>query len=330
MSPAGPGISVMRQTMDGQAKRYTPCVTQRARSRGAQIAQALPGEVELGLSGSQSCAVAGPPPGAAGDADTDVGEGRGPAKASVQSPAPLTKPKLLEVMDMASSREPADVTPAVPVQAARGEHRWPVALAIVVATFLHVALPAKYRINPPWVAPAVLLGLLAALIIGDPGRIDRQKTWLRIVTSVMIACLTLANLLAAGRLVHDIITDNKLYASNATGLLATGGVIWATNVIAFGLWYWDLDRGGAAARAHHPQASPAFIFPEMLHTTYVPATWVPQFVDYLSLGFWTATAFSPADISAVKPWAKLMMIAEAAVSVVIGALVIARAINILA
>ena len=230
---------------------------------------------------------------------------------------------------MAPGRKPADAPPAK-VQAARGEHWWPVALAIVVAAFLHVALPAKYRINPPWVAPAVLLGLLTALIIGDPGRIDRQKTWLRIVTGTVIACLTAANLLAAAHLVHDIITNNKLYANNATGLLATGGVIWATNVIAFALWYWDLDRGGAAARAHRPQANPAFIFPEMLHTGYVPATWVPQFVDYLTLGFWTATAFSPTDISAIKPWAKLMMITEAAVSVGIGALVIARAINILA
>jgi hypothetical protein len=231
---------------------------------------------------------------------------------------------------MTSGRKPAAAAPVTPVQAVRGEHWWPVALAILVAALLHLALPAKYRINPPWLAPAVLLGLLAALIIGDPGRIDRQKTWLRILTGAVIACLTLANLLAAARLVHDILTNNKLFASNATGLLATGGVIWATNVIAFGLWYWDLDRGGAAARAHHPQANPAFIFPEMLHTEYVPATWVPKFVDYLALGFWTATAFSPTDISAIKPWAKLMMITEAAVSVVIGALVIARAINILA
>ena len=68
----------------------------------------------------------------------------------------------------------------------------------------------------------------------------------------------------------------------------------------------------------------------MLHTRYVPATWVPKFVDYLSLGFWTATAFSPADISAIRPWAKLLMITEAVVSLVIAALVIARAINILA
>jgi len=231
---------------------------------------------------------------------------------------------------MASGRKRADASLVTPVQAVRGEHWWPVALAIVVATALHVALPAKYRVNPPWIAPAVLLGLLAALIIGDPGRIDRQKPWLRILTGIMIGALTLANLAAAGRLVHDILTNNKLYATNATGLLATGGVIWATNVIAFGLWYWDLDRGGAAARAHHPQANPAFIFPEMLHSDYVPATWVPQFVDYLTLGFWTATAFSPTDISAIKPWAKLMMITEAAVSLVIAGLVIARAINILA
>jgi hypothetical protein len=231
---------------------------------------------------------------------------------------------------MASGRKPAATPAATPVQAARGERWWPVALAIVVVAFLHVALPAKYRVNPAWVLPAVLLALLAALIIGDPGRIDRQKTWLRIGTSAAIALLTVANLLAAARLVDDILTSSKLYASNAIGLLATGGVIWATNVIAFGLWYWDLDRGGAAARAHHPQANPAFIFPEMLHAQYVPAPWVPTFVDYLSLGFWTATAFSPTDISAIKPWAKLLMITEAAVSLVIAALVIARAINILA
>jgi hypothetical protein len=212
---------------------------------------------------------------------------------------------------------------------ARGESWWPVAAVIVAAAVLHLALPAKYQVIPSWLAPAVMLALLAVLIIGDPGRIDRQKTWLRVTTDAVIALITLANLLAAGRLVTDILTSNKLFASNATGLLATGGVIWVTNVIAFGLWYWDLDRGGAAARAHHPYANPAFVFPEMLLTDYTPPTWVPQFADYLSLAFWTATAFSPTDVSAIKRWAKLLMTIEAAVSLGIGALVIARAINIL-
>jgi hypothetical protein len=227
-------------------------------------------------------------------------------------------------------RKPAARPPVKPAGAAeRAEHWWPVALAILVAAGLHVALPAQYRVHPPWVVPVVLVVLLAVLIIGDPGRIDRQKPWLRIVTGIVIAFITVANLFSAARLFRDILTNNKVFANNATGLLATGGVIWATNVIAFGLWYWDLDRGGAAARAHHPNADPAFVFPEMLHTDYVPATWVPKFVDYLSLAFWTATAFSPTDISAVKRWAKLLMTVEAIVSLGIFGLVIARAVNIL-
>ena len=107
------------------------------------------------------------------------------------------------------------------------------------------------------------------------------------------------------------------------------GVIGATNVVAFGLWYWDLDRGGAAARAHHPHADPAFVFAEMQYPDYTPAGWVPEFADYLALAFWTATAFSPTDISPIKRWAKLLMLTEAMVSLVLGVLVIARAVNIL-
>jgi hypothetical protein len=208
-------------------------------------------------------------------------------------------------------------------------HWWPVALAIIVAAGLHVALPAPYRVQPTWVVPAVLLGLVAVLIAGDPGRIDRQKAWLRVVTGVVIALLTLANVIAAGRLVAGILTNNKIFAAHPGGLLAAGGVVWATNVIAFALWYWDLDRGGAASRAHHPDRNPAFVFPEMQHSAYVPAAWVPRFVDYLSLAFWTATAISPTDISAIKPWAKLLMMLEAGCSIVLAALVLARAIDVL-
>jgi hypothetical protein len=224
---------------------------------------------------------------------------------------------------------PGEPAPVKPAAAARGEHWWPVALAILAAAGLHLVLPTQYRVNPRWVVPVVLLVLLAVLVIGDPGRIDRRKPWLRAVTGIIIAFITVSNLFAAARLIADILANNKIFTNNPIGLLATGGVVWATNVIAFGLWYWDLDRGGAAARAHHPSRNPAFVFPEMLHTDYAPAAWVPRFVGYLSLAFWTATAFSPTDTSAIKPWAKLLMILEACVSLGLGALVIARAVNIL-
>jgi hypothetical protein len=231
---------------------------------------------------------------------------------------------------MATRRKPARRPAIEPVSAAeRGEHWWPVATAIIVVAGLHVALPARYRVQPVWVVPVVLLALLAVLIAGDPGRIDRQKAWLRVVTGIVIGVVTVANLLAAVRLVVDILTGNKLFAHNPGGLLAAGGVIWATNVIAFALWYWDLDRGGAAARAHRPDRNPAFVFPEMQHTGYVAAGWVPQFADYLSLAFWTATAVSPTDISAIRPWAKLLMMLEAAGSIALAVIVIGFAINIL-
>jgi hypothetical protein len=231
---------------------------------------------------------------------------------------------------MVTRREPARPPSGEPAAGAgRGEHWWPVAVAILVVAGLHVALPEPYRIVPRWVVPVTLVTLLAVLIVGDPGRIDRQKAWLRIITSGVIAVITLANLLAAVRLVVEILTNNKLFANHPGGLLAAGAVVWATNVIAFALWYWDLDRGGAAARAHRPYDNPAFVFPEMQHTEYVSATWVPRFVDYLSLAFWTATAISPTDISAIRPWAKLLMMMEASGSIVLAALVIARAINVL-
>jgi hypothetical protein len=98
-----------------------------------------------------------------------------------------------------------------PVTAAeRGEHWWPVALAILATAGLHAALPAQYRVQPRFVVPVVLLALLAVLIIGDPGRIDRQKPWLRIVTGIVIAFITVANLFAAARLVADILYQQQV------------------------------------------------------------------------------------------------------------------------
>jgi len=149
-----------------------------------------------------------------------------------------------------------------------------------------------------------------------------------VLTALPIALITVANAGSTLRLVYDI-AFSEPFTQQARTLLAAGGVIWLTNVIAFALWYWDLDRGGAAARALGSAAEPAFLFPEMSNPGHIRAGWYPAFVDYLYLSFNTAMAFSSTDVSAVKPWAKLMMMAEAAISVVVGVLVVARAVNIL-
>jgi hypothetical protein len=128
--------------------------------------------------------------------------------------------------------------------------------------------------------------------------------------------------------VYAIITTDH-FTDDPNILLVSGAVIWLTNMIAFGLWHWDLDRGGAAARALGTGTSPAFVFPEMSNRELVRDGWYPSFVDYLHLSYSTAMAFSPTDVSAIKPWAKLMMMAEETISLMVGILVIARAVNIL-
>ena len=67
----------------------------------------------------------------------------------------------------------------------------------------------------------------------------------------------------------------------------------------------------------------------MTNGQYVSDDWYPKFLDYLYLSFNTSMAFSPTDVSAVRPWAKLLTMAEEAVSLVVAVLVVARAVSIL-
>jgi uncharacterized membrane protein len=203
------------------------------------------------------------------------------------------------------------------------------ATAVLLTGVMRIALPAQVRLHDARpVFLLVLAGLVVALIVGDPGRIDRQKTWLRVVTVILIGLITAVNGASAVRLVIAIITSEP-FTEDASVLFVSGSVIWLTNVIAFGLWFWDLDRGGAAARARGSDTEPAFLFPEMSNPEFSPAGWSPAFIDYLHLSFNGAMAFSPTDTSPIKAWSKLMMMAEEAISFVVGILVVARAVNIL-
>jgi hypothetical protein len=209
------------------------------------------------------------------------------------------------------------------------------ALAVLTAGALHAVLPIELRQLPPellgdsrWWYLVVVSVLLGVLIVGDPGRIDRQAGWLRVVTIALIALISADNALQAGRLVVSILSTRP-FTEDANKLLLAGGAIWLANVIAFALWYWEMDRGGAAARAAGSDATPAFLFAEMLNPRFFGVDWTPRFVDYFHLSFTTATAFSPTDVSPVRSWAKLTMMLEELISLLVAILVVARAVNIL-
>jgi len=189
----------------------------------------------------------------------------------------------------------------------RGEPRWHVVLAITVAILLQGPLPGRLVLfQPTWLLP-MLEGVVFVLItVLNPHRIDRESKVLRILSLSGATLISLANAWSAAHLVNGL-----------------------TNVIVFGLWYWEFDRGGPVARAHATKLYPDFMFPQMTSPDLAPADWEPMFGDYLYVSFTNATAFSPTDVMPLSRWAKAAMAVQAGISVITVALVVARAVNIL-
>ena len=208
-----------------------------------------------------------------------------------------------------------------------GESTWPVRCAVVAATALQVALPNRYEMPPTWLLPTIGVLLAIGLSIAHPRRITRHSPQLRLVSILLIAVITLANAGSAAKLITALL-QGRAHESAST-LLLTGGAIWLTNVIVFGMWYWNLDRGGPAARAQALKTYPDFLFPQMTIADLSPPDWQPQFFDYLYLSFTNAAAFSPTDTLPLARWAKLTMMLQSVVSLGTVVLVIARAVNIL-
>jgi hypothetical protein len=211
-----------------------------------------------------------------------------------------------------------------------GELRWPVAITTAVAIGLQVAVPDKLvLVSPSWILPVAQGALLIMLVMANPHRIDRESTALRSLSLVLGALLTLANVWSVARLAIGI-TRGHL-GQNAGQLLITGGVIWLTNVIVFGLWYWEFDRGGPVARALNiGNRYPDFQFPQMVSPPEMaPPNWEPAYLDYLYLAFTNASAFSPTDVMPMSRWAKVAMTVQSIISIVTVALVVSRAVNIL-
>jgi len=208
-----------------------------------------------------------------------------------------------------------------------GEARWPMAGAVLAAMVLTILLPADVRFGPQWLLPLVEGVLLVAVVAGDPGKINRTSRWLRALSIGLVSVLVLSALWATVQLIGDLIHGGAV-TNSASELLEAGTTVWVSNNIAFALLYWELDGGGAAARAHHLPSHHGFAFPQQLNPRIGHPDWRPRFIDYLYLGFTNATAFSPTDVMPLAPWAKIAMAIQSVVSLGILGLVIARAVNV--
>ena len=170
--------------------------------------------------------------------------------------------------------------------------------------------------------------LLAGIIAADRARNDRRAA---VVRALSLALVTVLVAEAAGvtvRLVVDLVEGGP-ETNSATDLLSVGFGVWLYTILAFAFLYWVLDGGGPDARLWAPPEFPNLAFPEQLNPVCAAPGWRPQFFDYLYLGFTNATAFSPTDVMPLARWAKAAMTVQAAGSLAILGLVIARAVNIL-
>jgi len=209
------------------------------------------------------------------------------------------------------------------------ESRLPVLAALLAAIALQLAIPKSYTVVPRWPLITLEVLLLVVLVVQNPVRLSRSTRVGKYASLVLLAAITADNTLSAVLLDTRILSGEV--SNKAAVLLGSGGAIFVTNIIAFGIWYWELDRGGPFARRAGEQPYPDFMFPQMDPDTakLVKPGWRPTFVDYLYVSLTNAMAFSPTDTMPLARWAKAMMAVQSLVAVTTIALVIARAVNVL-
>ena len=207
------------------------------------------------------------------------------------------------------------------------ESRLPVLFALIAAIALQLAIPKSYAVVPRWPLITLELLLLAVLLWLNPVKLTRSTRHGKYATWVLLAAITIDNTLSA--ILLDIRIISGEVSNKAAILLGSGAAIFVTNTIVFGIWYWELDRGGPFARRAGERPYPDFMFPQMDNPKVAKPDWRPTFADYLYVSVTNVMAFSPTDTMPLSRWAKMMMAVQAMVALSTAGLVIARAVNVL-
>jgi hypothetical protein len=204
---------------------------------------------------------------------------------------------------------------------------WGPQVVVAAAILLDLFLPAKLTLGPSWLLPSVEALLLIGLVVASPHPQLRRSDLRRRIAIGLIGLVSAVNLFSLVLLSHYLLHGAK---ESGRSLIFSGIALWGTNVLLFGLWYFELDRGGPVARALDENDYPDFLFVQMTDAAkYSPPGWKPRLVDYLYTSFTNAIAFSPTDTMPLTATAKWLMSVQALASLLTLGLVVARAVNIL-
>jgi hypothetical protein len=210
--------------------------------------------------------------------------------------------------------------------AVRPEHRWPPIVAITAAILLYAFLPNDYEVIPRWLLPTIGVLIVIPQLILNPHHLTRETRWSRVISILLAFSLFAANQVAIVVTIRTLVTGGRI---DGPVILLSALQVWVTDVVAFGLIFWELDRGGPVARRmrHDPDTVMDFRFPQ--EDDGRPTPWRPAFVDYLYFALTNMMAFSPTDVMPLTARAKGLMAVQALTGFVLLALVISRAVNIL-
>ena len=201
--------------------------------------------------------------------------------------------------------------------------RWAVIIGILAIGFLYLALPENLTFGPSWLLLAIEAVLLIPLIFIGMTRRPIPHITLRLFAFSVLAVVTAGLAASITLLVYELLYEKV----KPSFLLRSAAVLWVTNILVFALWYWEVDGGGPHKRHKSGHQAADFMFPQQANGN--KTGWVPEFVDYLFVAFTDATALSPADTFPLTRPAKLLMMTEAMLSLIIIVLLAARAVNIL-
>jgi hypothetical protein len=204
---------------------------------------------------------------------------------------------------------------------------WEAQLAVALAIVLQLLLPDRFLGGSKFVLIIAEAILLLALVFTTPKDPVFRSLRRRVNVVALISIVGATNIYTLERLAHFLLQGGKI--TNGHELILAAVNIFLTNVIIFGLLYWEIDGGGPGQRRKRSLSQRDFLFPQMSDPQVAPEQWMPTFTDYLYVSATNATAFSPTDTMPLTHIVKLLMTVQATASLITIALVAARAVNIL-
>jgi hypothetical protein len=207
------------------------------------------------------------------------------------------------------------------------EPYWHVQLAVLVAVFLQLGLNEKFTIGPKYLIAGFECLLILALALFGTKQHKIIRHIRRSLAVILIAFISAFNIVSLVLVINELLGSKQVTGKQ---LIISSISIYLTNIIIFGLWYWELDSGGSIGQSTD-EVPIDFLFPQMTSKDEVPSLryWNPTFIDYLYVSITNATAFSPTDTMPLTHRAKSLMGLQSMVSLITIALVAARAVNIL-